>query len=580
MTATSTAQEFRAFLDTEWSRCLADWPELATAVGHPGFDDRWTDYRPEAIAEREAHLRSTRSGLDRFHRGDLPPTEQLNYDLFREGLEDAEAGLAFGFEPFPFHLGSPSNLWMPVSQLAGVHVDPAILLDLQPRGSAEEVEHLLGRLEGLPSLVEQTLALLRRGLARGFSPPRITLRGVVGQVRGLVPTDPLASSLLRPLQRLPSSVSPAAASGYLERARSLYTERLAPAYRTLEQYLGETYVPSAREPTASSALPSGAAAYEFLVRVHTTTRQTPEAIHAVGLAEVERISREMEAVRARAGFPGDLAAFKEHLRTDPSFRPASAEALVDGYRVLAKKIEPELPHLFGRLPRLPYGIVPVPDFSAPSAPAAFYISGSPEAGRAGYFFVNTFSLESRPRWEMEDLFLHEAVPGHHLQTALAAEVEGLPAFRKHTGATAYAEGWGLYAEGLGEELGCYRDPRSKFGQLVGEIWRAVRLVVDTGLHALGWSREKAIRYFQETTGRSEHEATVEVDRYLVWPGQALAYKTGELKFRELRERARAALGPRFDIRRFHDTLLAQGALPLTLVEREVESWIATTRPPG
>jgi uncharacterized protein (DUF885 family) len=281
----------------------------------------------------------------------------------------------------------------------------------------------------------------------------------------------------------------------------------------------------------------------------------------------------MESIIEQTGFQGDFAAFSHHLRTDPKFYFDDAESLLAGYRDIAKRLDPELPRLFGRLPRLPYGVVAVPSYSEKSQTTAYYRSGSIAAGRAGYFYANTYDLKSRPKWEMEALTLHEAVPGHHLQIALAQELEGLPEFRRHGRYTAFVEGWGLYAESLGEELGLYQDPYARFGQLTYEMWRAIRLVVDTGMHALGWSRQEAIDFFKENASKTEHDIVVEVDRYIVWPGQALAYKIGELKIQELRRRALEKLGGRFDARAFHDELLGQGPLPIELLESRMEAWI-------
>lgn len=576
MTESGESRELQAFLEGEWVRCLTEWPELATVFGMSGHNDRWTDYSLEAISNRAAQLQTALRTLAQIDRTRLAEADRLNYDLYATGLTDAQAGLPYGFEPLPLRLGAPSNLWMPLSQMGGIQVDPSLILDLQPRGTADAVGDIVRRVERLPVAIRQTIALLRAGLSRGFSPPRVALRGVPRQIEALIPSEPRESALLQALGKLPTSVPSGPALEMRARAEQSYRDHVAPAYRELLRYLAEEYLPACREPVGASALPDGSDAYAYLVRLHTTTDLTPQQVHEIGLAEVERIRGEVQQVMARAGFHGTFAEFTEKLRTDPSFYFQDATALLDAYRSLAKQVEPELPRLFGRLPRLPYGIVPVPEFSAPTTPAAYYMSGSPEAGRAGFFFANTYDLGVRPKWGMEDLLLHEAVPGHHLQLALAAEIQGLPSFRKHTGPTAYVEGWGLYAESLGEELGRYQDPYSKYGQLDGDLWRAIRLVVDTGMHALGWSREKALTYFQENSGRAEHEATVEIDRYIVWPGQALAYKMGQLKIRELRTRAEQRLGPRFDVRAFHDLVLAQGALPLRILERTVDRWIEET----
>jgi uncharacterized protein (DUF885 family) len=336
-------------------------------------------------------------------------------------------------------------------------------------------------------------------------------------------------------------------------------------------------MPRTRERIAATALPDGEAWYAWSVRSHTTTRLTPQQIHATGLAEVKRIRVQMGALMEQTGFAGTLPEFFTFLRTDKRFYYTDARELLRGYRDICKRIDAKLPGLFGTLPRLPYGVAEVPAFAAPSTTTAYYQPGSPQAGRAGLFFANTYRLETRPTWEMEALSAHESVPGHHLQIARAQELEGLPRFRTELGITAFVEGWGLYSESLGPALGLYEDPYSRFGQLTYEMWRAVRLVVDTGMHAYGWSRQQAIDYFLQNAGKQEHDITVEIDRYIVWPGQALAYKIGELKIKELRARAEAALGERFDVRAFHDVVLGSGAVPLAVLERNVDAWIAASR---
>jgi len=411
-------------------------------------------------------------------------------------------------------------------------------------------------------------------LKSGYTPPKIALRDVPKQIADLVPPDPLASALLQPFHEFPAGFPEAERARLTERAKTVYAGAVAPAFQKLHDYFAQSYLPACRETIAAAALPDGAQTYAFRVRWQTTTSLTPQQIHEIGLAEVKRIRAEMDKVIASTGFSGSFHDFTEFLRTDPRFYYDKAEDLVNGYRIIAKKADPQLAHLFGKLPRLPYGVTPIPDFKAPSQTTAYYQPGAPSAGRPGQYFVNTYNLHARPKWEMEALSIHEAVPGHHIQIALAQELEGAPEFRKHVGYSAFVEGWALYAESLGEEMGFYTDPYSKFGQLTYEMWRAVRLVVDTGMHAMGWTRQQAIDYFREHTGKTDQDITVEVDRYIVWPGQALAYKIGQMKIRELRREAEAKLGAKFNIRRFHDAVLEQGAVPLGLLKKHMESWIA------
>jgi uncharacterized protein (DUF885 family) len=567
-------RSLRAFLQRDWERWLAEYPEIATLVGYPGLNDRWTDDSDAGIERRRRHLAESRAALKRLSRSGLSPRERLNYDLYAGLVEAATEGLRFDFDPLPYRFGMPRDLRMPMTQMDGVQTSASETLDLQPHSTVEDYEAHLKRLTRLPALVDQHLALLERGRKGGFTPCRIAIRGVPDQVRGLIPDDPLTSPLLHAFTEFPVGIPEADRSRLRSEAGRIQRDEVAPALNRLHTYLVDRYLPSCREAPGISAIPNGKEQYEYLIRWQTTTERTAREIHEIGLQEVARIRAEVDRIRVSTGFSGDLPAFLEFLRTDPRFFYATGAELVDGYRVIAKQVDPTLARLFGRLPRLPYGVVPVPEFRAPSSPAAYYISGAAASGRAGFFYANTHDIRGRPRWEMEALTFHEAVPGHHLQIALTSELEGLPEFRRNSGYTAFVEGWGLYAESLGEELGFYRDPYSKFGQLTFDTWRSARLVVDTGLHALGWTRDQAIDYCRKNTSKSETDIAVEIDRYIVWPGQALAYKMGQLKFRELRTLAEGRLGGRFDVRAFHDLLLGEGALPLDEVDRRVRAWIA------
>jgi uncharacterized protein (DUF885 family) len=347
-----------------------------------------------------------------------------------------------------------------------------------------------------------------------------------------------------------------------------------PAWRQLHRFITERYVPGARESIGLSAVPDGEAWYAFAVRQQTTTDMTATDIHALGLREVERIRRAMDSVITQTGFTGGFGDFIQFLRTDPRFFFTDTASLLREYRDIAKRIDPGLIRLFGRLPRMPYGVIAVPAYAERDVTTAYYMPGAPEAGRPGYFYANTYDLKARPKWEMEALTVHEAVPGHHLQIAIAQELDDVPEFRKHLGFTAFVEGWGLYAESLGPDLGLYTDPYSRFGALTYDMWRAVRLVVDTGLHSMGWSRQQAIDYFAANSSKPLHDITVEVDRYISWPGQALAYKVGQLKIRELREFATHELGDAFDVRAFHDEVLGAGAVPLGILDARIRQWVA------
>ena len=570
---TEEARKFRAYLEADWKRWMEEYPEVATQVGYPGQNNRWTDDSPAGIERRKKHLAESISELKTIHREALPEREKLNFDLYLQLLDTSEQGLQYGDDPLPFRFVVPRSLWMPLNQMEGIQQSPADALENTPHHSVAEYEIILGRMRALPASVDQQIALLQEGLKGGYTPPKITMRDVPKQIADLIPADPLASALLQPFREFPSGFPEAERTRLTDQAGKIYTSALAPAFQKLHDYVAATYVPACRETIAATALPNGAAAYAFHVRWQTTTDLTPPQIHEIGLAEVKRIRAEMDKVIGSVNFKGSFHEFTEFLRTDARFYYEKPDDLVNGYRIIVKRIDPELAHEFGKLPRLPYGVCPIPDFKAPSQTTAYYQPGSPAAGRPGCYFVNTYNLHARPKWEMEALSLHEAVPGHHLQLSLGQEMENVPEFRKHVGHSAFVEGWALYSESLGEELGLYKDPYSKFGQLSYEMWRAVRLVVDTGMHSMGWTREQAIQFFKDNTGKTDQDITVEVDRYIVWPGQALAYKLGQLKIRELRTAAESKFGPKFDVRKFHDAVLEQGSVPLDVLEGHMQQWL-------
>ncbi len=570
---TEETRKFRAYLEADWKRWMQEYPEVATQVGYPGQNDRWTDDSPAGIERRKKHLAESIAELKSIHRDALPESEKLNFDLYSQLLETSDKGLQYGDDPLPFRFVVPRSLWMPLNQMEGIQQGAADALESTPHHSVAEYEIILKRMSALPASVEQQIALLQEGLQRGYTPPKITMRDVPKQIADLIPADPLASALLQPFTEFPNAFSDADRTRLTDQAKKIYTSAVAPAFQKLHDYVASTYLPACRENIAATALPNGTPAYAFHVRWQTTTDLTPQQIHEIGLSEVKRIRAEMDKVIASVNFKGSFHEFTEFLRTDSQFYYEKPDDLVNGYRIIAKKIDPELAHEFGKLPRLPYGVCPIPDFKAPSQTTAYYQPGSPAVGRPGCYFVNTYNLHARPKYEMEALSLHESVPGHHLQLSLAQEMENVPEFRKHVGYSAFVEGWALYSESLGEELGLLKDPYSKFGQLSYEMWRAVRLVVDTGMHSMGWTREQSIQFFKDNTGKTDQDITVEVDRYIVWPGQALAYKLGQLKIRELRTAAEKKLGGNFSVRTFHDAVLEQGSVPLDELEGHVRAWI-------
>lgn len=572
-----TKKNFRAYLDADWKRWLSEYPELATGVGERAYNRQWTDDTPAGIEARGKHLHESLSALKKIDRAALPASEQLNYDLYLDLLQTSEEGLQYGDDPMPFRNVVPRNIWLPLSQMGGVPQGAAETLASMPNQTVADYENILARLEALPKYFDQNIALLQDGLKRGYSHPKIILRDLSKQIADLAPSDPTKSALLDPFNNFPNSIPRSERTRLKLRAEEIYSKSVLPAVTSFHDYVTNTYIPACREAIATTALPNGATAYAFHIRWQTTTNLTAQQIHEIGLSEVKRIRAEMDKLISSSGFKGSFHEFTEFLRTDPRFYFDEPEYLVDAYKVIAKSIDPELVKEFGKLPRNQYGVIPVPDFKAPSQTTAYYQPGAPAAGRPGYYFVNTYNLKARPKWEMEALSLHESVPGHHLQISLGQELEDVPEFRRHVGYSAFVEGWGLYAESLGEDLGLYKDPYSKFGQLTYEMWRAVRLVVDTGMHSMGWTRDQAIQFFKDNTGKADQDITVEIDRYIAWPGQALAYKIGQLKIRELHALAEKELGAKFDKRKFHDVVLENGAIPLNILETHVKEWIASEK---
>lgn len=544
---------------------LQTFPEFGVFIGKPADNTRWTDFSLQAIEQRRKDRDTFLRGLEAINRVDLAPEDQLNYDLLRETLELDKAG-----ERFPAEL-------MPIEQMGGYHQQIMQVARASSIRSRKDVEDFIKRMAGVPQLIDQLIALMEEGLKRGVTPPKTTLTGVPEQVQNIIGADP-AKSLLSQNVRTFLRENGVAGKDRLEQELVTVIEgEVNPALLRLKSYLEQTYIPAARETVGLKDLPDGAQWYNHNIKVQTTTSMSYQTIHKIGLSEVKRIRVKMDSVIRATGFKGTFQEFANFLRTDPQFYYEDSLALLDGYRVIAKKIDLELPRFFGKLPRLPYGVLPIPAYDEKFQTTAYYFPGSGEAGRAGVFYANTYDLKSRPKWEMEALTIHEAVPGHHLQIAIAGELENVPDFRRYSFTTAFVEGWGLYSESLGGEMGFYRDPYSKFGQLTYEMWRAIRLVVDTGIHGMGWSRQQAIDYFKANAAKTEHDITVEVDRYIGWPGQALAYKIGELKIKELRARAERELGDKFDIRKFHDAVLENGAIPLEILDNKINAWMRSSK---
>ncbi len=552
----------QTFFEEEWEYGLKENPIKATLFGDLRYNDQLGDSSIAAIERRQRHGVEALRQLESIDRSKLADFDKLNYDLYLENLT-----LRIEGHRFPWYL-------TPINQMGGVQQGPPNVVRSLPFRNAKHYEDYLSRLSQLPAVVDQTIERMQEGLKQRITPPKITLRAVAEQIQAQIVSKVEESPFYRPFKNFPETVPLSEQERLSAAGKEAIEQSILPAYQKLHDFWVSEYYPNTRETIGLSSLPNGEQWYAFGVKVSTTTNLLPKEIHEIGLREVKRIRAEMDKIIKGSGFEGTREEFFEFLRGDPQFYYSKPEHLLAGYRDICKRADAELPKLFGKLPRLPYGVREVPEYSAPSQTTAYYHGGSLKAGRPGWFYANTYKLETRPKWEMEALAIHEAVPGHHLQIALAQEIEGVPKFRKHGHYTAFVEGWGLYSESLGEEMGFYNDPYSKFGQLTYEMWRAIRLVVDTGMHAFGWDRQKAIDYFKANAGKQEHDITVEVDRYIVWPGQALAYKIGELKIKELRKFATKELGDRFDIRGFHDTVLGSGAVPLSILEQNVKNYVA------
>lgn len=562
LAASPEVDELNELIAEDWQWQLRDNPENATYVGERGHDDRLTDRSPAAWQKRREHNREMLARIEAIDRAKLGAADRLNYDLFL-----LQTKLAVEGDRFPTEL-------VPVHQMNGIYIVLGELAQQIPRDTVKDHENLLARMRAFPRAVDETMALMQRGQKEGLTPPRVILRPVAEAIANQIADDPAKSPIYElAFTNFRPSIPKAEQERLQNEARQVLRESVLPAFRKLHAYWTNEYVPNTRETIGWTSVPQGKEWYPYLVRRETTTELTPDEIHAIGLSEVQRIRGEMEKIREQTGFKGTLEEFFTFLRTDPRFYYATREELLVAYRNISKQIDPELTRLFGRIPRLPYGVIPIPAYSEKTNTTAYYTPGSPESHRPGYYFVNLYDLPSRPKWEMEALSLHEAVPGHHFQIALAQELEQLPAFRRNAGFTAFVEGWGLYAESLGPELGMYTDPYSRFGQLTYEMWRAVRLVVDTGMHAKGWTRQQAIDFFVANSSKPLHDIEVEIDRYLAWPGQALAYKLGELKIKELRAHAERELGEQFDVRAFHDAVLGAGPLPLSILETRMTEWV-------
>lgn len=562
--APRTDQGLHRLFEAEWTYTMSQDPLWASALGDYRFNDRWKDLSPAARSARARHYRDTLGRLKAFPRHALSTADQLNYDLFKREIEMLAEEAALGADR------------MPLSHKEGIHIGHDIV-DFLRFETVKDYEDWIARMRAFPTLMDQTLVLMQEGKAAGLIPARAILSRIPSQLKLQMPEKPESSPFYKPFEKMASGVPASEQDRLRTLAREAIRSHVIPAYRKFDAYFTREYLPASPEKVGLRNLPGGERLYAYYARFYTTTDMPPSRIHQLGLSEVARIRREMEGVMAKVGFKGTLNAFFAHMKQQKQYFRADANALLMEYRAQSRRIDPLLPKLFKVLPRAPYAIEPVPAELAPNASAAYYMGPAADGSRPGTFYVNLYKSEERPTYEMTSLALHETVPGHHLQIALAQELSELPSFRRFGGYTAFIEGWGLYSESLGQELGLYDDPYVYFGKLNMEMRRALRLVLDTGLHHEGWDREKSIRFFLENAAKTELEATNEVDRYLAKPGQALSYKVGELKITELRARAKAKLGDKFDLRDFHHEVLSQGALPLDILEKRVGDWMGNHR---
>jgi uncharacterized protein (DUF885 family) len=559
------AARLHALFDRAWETTLKEDPTFATSVGRHEYGDRLPGASPADLKRQYEQTKGTLAELKGIDRTKLSAADVVNYDMFQRRLELAIADYELGDYQIPFNADS------------GFHTSFSRLPKEVPLTTVRDYENYIARLRAWPRYVREQIGHMRAGLERGMTVPRATLDGYENTINAHVVADASKSVFWAPFEKFPSPV-PATEHERLRAAgRAAVSEGAIAGYREFLEFFRGEYLAKARKTLGASEMPNGHAYYAHKIREFTTLALTADDVHQIGLKEVERIGAEMNAVMKQVGFQGDFAAFLQFLRTDPRFYAKTPEELLSKASRIAKRIDGKLPSLFKTLPRLPYTVEPVPDDIAPKYTTGRYVGAPQGSTQPGIYWVNTYKLEARPLYNLEALTLHEAVPGHHLQIALSRELEGLPNFRRFSYNSAFGEGWGLYSEWLGLEAGFYTDPYDNFGRLTYEMWRACRLVVDTGIHAKGWTRQQAIDYMATRTALPIHEVTTEVDRYISWPGQALAYKLGELKIKELRKRAETALGTKFDVREFHDVVLGSGAVPLNVLEQNVDAWIARVK---
>lgn len=560
--ASPISPALQAIIDQSWQLQLSASPEMAYGMGDKSAAGKLQDLSPEALTKLNQGQIAILSQLKALDRSQLSKEDKINAQILEDQIQN------------DVDLYKYKDYYLPITAESGFHAYISSIAQAR-FNTLEDYQNYIDKLKALPTYFAQQTHWLKQGLAEGITPPKATLTGFENSISAyIVPVE--KSNYFKPFTQYPSHFTAAQKAQLTQEGRALVEKTILPVYQNFYDFMTQEYMPNTRENIAASSLPAGKAFYENRVRYYTTLDMTSAQVHELGLKEVQRIRQEMEQIIASVGFKGSFADFLHFLRTDPQFYTTSADQLLKEAAFIAKKADAMLPKYFGKLPRQPYGIAPVPAEIAPKYTSGRY-SGSNRDDEPGYYWVNTYALDKRPLYELEALTLHEAVPGHHLQISLNSELSVLPDFRRYGYISAFGEGWGLYSEYLGLEAGFYQDPYSNFGRLTYEMWRAARLVVDTGMHAQGWSREQAIDFMASNTALSLHNVTTEIDRYITWPGQALSYKIGELTIKRLRAKAEQELGDKFDIRAFHDAVLANGSVPMRILEAQIDDFIATQK---
>ena len=550
--------DFKNLLDEDWEHTLQENPYFASLLGDLRFNNKVSSNSSEKFKSDANYERAFLDKLDKIKLSNLNDSDQLNYRLIKTSTE-----ISFEGRNFP-------RYYMALNQRGGVQ-DYYSYGDRLNFSNKTDYEDWFERIKGFNENVKNSLMNNKEGLEMGYTQPKLVTRAVVSQIESLLASSMEDHPYYKIFLSANEIIGDEEASEIQSRVKDFIKNELNPSYRKLMTFLKNVYLPNSRNSVGISDVPDGKAWYEYLVKYHTTTDLTPDEIHEIGLKEVARIRSEMEDIIALVEWEGDFNSFLRFLRTDPQFYYETGEELLDAYRAMSKKIDAFMPSLFNKLPRAPYGVIPIPMESAPYTTTAYY--NAPSKGRPGYYYANLYKPETRPKYEIPVLSVHEAVPGHHHQIALAQELENVPKFRNHLSFTSFVEGWGLYSEQLGENMGLYDDPYDKFGQLTYDMWRAIRLVVDTGMHYKGWTREEAVELFLQNTAKTPQDINNEVDRYIAWPGQALAYKIGQLKIMELRDKAKEELGEKFDLKDYHDFILSFGSIPMNILEEKVNEFI-------